>query len=619
MKQEVSGARPQKGNPFVSFLWVILIVLFLNWLIFPNLMNRQIRATDYSTFVEKMDAGAIKEVMVKSGQIYFTVLENGEELTYQTGEIEDPQLVDRLLKAKSPNANGKITFSEIVPEENSPVLNFILMWILPGLLFYIIWKQASRSIQARMGAGGNFMSFGNGGAKIYADSEIKTTFADVAGQNEAKEMLKEIVDFLHNPKKYTDIGASLPKGALLVGPPGTGKTLIARAVAGEAKVPFFAISGSEFVQMFVGMGAAKVRDLFRQANEKAPCIIFIDEIDAIGKRRDSGLGGNDEREQTLNQLLTEMDGFDGRKGVVILAATNRPENLDKALLRPGRFDRRIQMELPDLEGRKAILNVHLKRVKHEEVDIDVVARATAGTSGAELANIVNEAALRDVRMGRNKINTADLEESVETVIAGAQKKGKVVSAEEKRIIAYHEIGHALVAAMQTHSAPVHKITIIPRTSGALGYTMQVESGEQVLMNKDDLFNRIVTLTGGRTAEEVIFHVVTTGASNDIEQATKLARAMVTRYGMSDKYDMMGLETVNNAYLGGDTSLTCSAETAANIDLEVLDIIKKAHEKARCLIQENIQVMHEAATFLLEKETITGEEFMHILHSVRQEK
>lgn len=619
MKQEVSGARPQKGNPFVSFLWVILIVLFLNWLIFPNLMNRQIRATDYSTFVEKMDAGAIKEVMVKSGQIYFTVLENGEELTYQTGEIEDPQLVDRLLKAKSPNANGKITFSEIVPEENSPVLNFILMWILPGLLFYIIWKQASRSIQARMGAGGNFMSFGNGGAKIYADSEIKTTFADVAGQNEAKEMLKEIVDFLHNPKKYTDIGASLPKGALLVGPPGTGKTLIARAVAGEAKVPFFAISGSEFVQMFVGMGAAKVRDLFRQANEKAPCIIFIDEIDAIGKRRDSGLGGNDEREQTLNQLLTEMDGFDGRKGVVILAATNRPENLDKALLRPGRFDRRIQMELPDLEGRKAILNVHLKRVKHEEVDIDVVARATAGTSGAELANIVNEAALRAVRMGRNKINTADLEESVETVIAGAQKKGKVVSAEEKRIIAYHEIGHALVAAMQTHSAPVHKITIIPRTSGALGYTMQVESGEQVLMNKDDLFNRIVTLTGGRTAEEVIGHVVTTGASNDIEQATKLARAMVTRYGMSDKYDMMGLETVNNAYLGGDTSLTCSAETAANIDLEVLDIIKKAHEKARCLIQENIQVMHEAATFLLEKETITGEEFMHILHSVRQEK
>lgn len=616
MKQEVSGTRPQKGNPFVSFLWVILIVLFLNWLIFPNLMNRKIRATDYSTFVEKMDAGAIKEVMVKSGQIYFTVLENGEELTYQTGEIEDPQLVDRLLKAKSPNANGKITFSEIVPEENSPVLNFILMWILPGLLFYIIWKQASRSIQARMGAGGNFMSFGNGGAKIYADSEIKTTFADVAGQNEAKEMLKEIVDFLHNPKKYTDIGASLPKGALLVGPPGTGKTLIARAVAGEAKVPFFAISGSEFVQMFVGMGAAKVRDLFRQANEKAPCIIFIDEIDAIGKRRDSGLGGNDEREQTLNQLLTEMDGFDGRKGVVILAATNRPENLDKALLRPGRFDRRIQMELPDLEGRKAILNVHLRRVKHEEVDIDVVARATAGTSGAELANIVNEAALRAVRMGRNKINTADLEESVETVIAGAQKKGKVVSAEEKRIIAYHEIGHALVAAMQTHSAPVHKITIIPRTSGALGYTMQVENGEQVLMNKDDLFNRIVTLAGGRTAEEVICHVVTTGASNDIEQATKLARAMVTRYGMSDKYDMMGLETVNNAYLGGDTSLTCSAETAANIDLEVLDIIKKAHEKARCLIQENIQVMHEAATFLLEKETITGEEFMHILHSVR---
>lgn len=487
------------------------------------------------------------------------------------------------------------------------------MWVLPGLLFYVIGKRASRSIQARMGTGGNFMSFGNGGAKIYADAEIKTTFADVAGQNEAKEMLKEIVEFLHKPQKYTDIGASLPKGALLVGPPGTGKTLIARAVAGEAKVPFFAISGSEFVQMFVGMGAAKVRDLFRQANEKAPCIIFIDEIDAIGKRRDSGLGGNDEREQTLNQLLTEMDGFDGRKGVVILAATNRPEDLDKALLRPGRFDRRIQMELPDLEGRKAILNVHLKKVKHETVDIDIVARATAGTSGAELANIVNEAALRAVRMGRSEVTTEDLEESVETVIAGAQKKGKVVSAEEKKIIAYHEIGHALVAAMQSHSAPVHKITIIPRTSGALGYTMQVESGEQVLMNKEELFNRIATLTGGRTAEEEICHVVTTGASNDIEQATKLARAMVTRYGMSDKYDMMGLETVNNVYLGGDTSLTCSAETAASIDQEVLEMIQKAHEKSRRLIQENLDVMHEAASFLLEKETITGEEFMHILH------
>lgn len=613
MKQETVNSRPQKGNPFVAFLWVILIVLFLNWLIFPNLTGQKIKSTDYGTFIEKMEEGAIKEVMIKSGQIYFTVADKGDVTTYQTGEINDPQLVDRLLKAKSPNEDGKVAFTEIVPEENSPFLNFILMWVLPGLLFYVIWKQASRSIQARMGAsGGNFMSFGNGGAKIYADAEIKTTFADVAGQNEAKEMLKEIVEFLHKPQKYADIGASLPKGALLVGPPGTGKTLIARAVAGEAKVPFFAISGSEFVQMFVGMGAAKVRDLFRQANEKAPCIIFIDEIDAIGKRRDSGLGGNDEREQTLNQLLTEMDGFDGRKGVVILAATNRPEDLDKALLRPGRFDRRIQMELPDLEGRKAILDVHLKKVRHETVDIGIVARATAGTSGAELANIVNEAALRAVRMGRSEVTTEDLEESVETVIAGAQKKGKVVSSEEKKIIAYHEIGHALVAAMQSHSAPVHKITIIPRTSGALGYTMQVESGEQVLMNREELFNRIVTLTGGRTAEEEICHVVTTGASNDIEQATKLARAMVTRYGMSDKYDMMGLETVHNVYLGGDTSLTCSAETAASIDQEVLEMIREAHEKSRRLIRENLDVMHEAASFLIEKETITGEEFMHIL-------
>ena len=425
--------------------------------------------------------------------------------------------------------------------------------------------------------------------------------------------MKEIVDFLHNPKKYTEIGASLPKGALLVGPPGTGKTLIARAVAGEAKVPFFAISGSEFVQMFVGMGAAKVRDLFKQATEKAPCIIFIDEIDAIGKKRDGAFAGNDEREQTLNQLLTEMDGFDGRKGVVILAATNRPESLDKALLRPGRFDRRIQMDLPDLEGRKAILNVHLKKVKHDSIDLDIVARATAGSSGAELANIVNEAALRAVRMGRTLVTTSDLEESVETVIAGAQRKGKVLSADEKKIVAYHEIGHALVAAMQSHSAPVHKITIIPRTSGALGYTMQVDSGEQVLQSKEDLFNRIATLTGGRAAEEIVCNTVTTGASNDIEQATRLARAMVTRYGMSGKYDMMGLETVNNAYLGGDTSLTCSTDTAADIDQEVLRMIKEAHDKARKIISENMEIMHEAAAFLMEKETITGQEFMDIIH------
>lgn len=614
MKQDVQNQQTKRGNPYVGFLWVILIVLLLNGLIFPKLSRQKIISTDYGSFIEKVDSGRVKDVMIKSSQIFFTAVDkNGETNTFQTGETNDPQLVERLLDADSPNENGKIVFNQIVPEENSPILNFLLMWILPGLIFYIIWRQTSKTIQSRMGAGGNFMSFGNSGAKIYADADIKTTFADVAGQEEAKETLKEIVDFLHNPKKYTEIGASLPKGALLVGPPGTGKTLIARAVAGEAKVPFFAISGSEFVQMFVGMGAAKVRDLFKQAGEKAPCIIFIDEIDAIGKKREGTFSGNDEREQTLNQLLTEMDGFDGRKGVVILAATNRPESLDKALLRPGRFDRRIQMDLPDLEGRKAILNVHLKKVKHDSINLDIVARATSGSSGAELANIVNEAALRAVRMGRTRVTTSDLEESVETVIAGAQRKGKVISADEKKVIAYHEIGHALVAAMQTHSAPVHKITIIPRTSGALGYTMQVDSGEQVLQSKEDLFNRIVTLTGGRAAEEIVCNTVTTGASNDIEQATKLARAMVTRFGMSDKYDMMGLETVNNAYLGNDTSLACSSDTAADIDREVLSLIKNAHDKAKSIISENMKVMHEAASFLIEKETITGKEFMDIVH------
>ena len=612
-KQDLSKQPTKRGNPYMGFLWGILIVLFLNGLVFPSLMDRKIYKTDYGDFIEKVNSGQVREVMIENKQIYFTAdNDKGEQTTYQTGEINDPQLVDRLLQARSPNQTGKIAFNQIVPRENSPILNFLLMWILPGLLFYIIWRQTSKNIQSRLGAGGNFMSFGNSGAKIYADSDIKTTFADVAGQNEAKEMLSEIVNFLHNPKKYTDIGASLPKGALLVGPPGTGKTLIARTVAGEAKVPFFAISGSEFVQMFVGMGAAKVRDLFKQANEKAPCIIFIDEIDAIGKKRDSAYGGNDEREQTLNQLLTEMDGFDGRKGVVILAATNRPEMLDKALLRPGRFDRRIQMELPDLEGRKSILQVHLKKVKHETIDLDIVARATAGSSGAELANIVNEAALRAVRLGRQHVITADLEESVETVIAGAQKKDKVISPEEKKIISYHEIGHALVAALQSHSAPVHKITIIPRTSGALGYTMQVDRGEQVLMSQEDLFNRIATLTGGRAAEELLCNTVTTGASNDIEQATQLARAMVTRFGMSKKYDMMGLEQVNNAYLGGNTTLNCSAETATEIDEEVLRLIKEAHQKARDLISKHIPVMHEAASYLIDKETITGEEFMRIL-------
>lgn len=614
-KTQQPSTNAPKINPFMGFFWGILIVLLLNGLIFPNIAQRQIKDTDYVSFINKVDSGKVKDVAIKSGQIYFTTEENGKNNVYQTGATNDPRLVDRLLNAESPNENNKITFNQIVPQENSPILNFILMWVLPGLIFYLIWRQANKSL-SRMGSGGNFMSFGNSGAKIYAESDVKTTFADVAGQDEAKETLKEIVDFLHNPAKYTEIGASLPKGALLVGPPGTGKTLIARAVAGEAKVPFFAISGSEFVQMFVGMGAAKVRDLFKQANEKAPCIIFIDEIDAIGKRRDTGMG-NDEREQTLNQLLTEMDGFDGRKGVVILAATNRPESLDKALLRPGRFDRRVQMELPDLEGRKAILAVHLKKVKHEDIDMDIVARATAGSSGAELANIVNEAALHAVRMGRKSVITSDLEESVETVIAGAQKKNAVLSDTEKKLVAYHEIGHALVAAMQTHSAPVHKITIIPRTSGALGYTMQVDSGEHFLLNKEDLFNRIVTLTGGRSAEEVVFGTITTGASNDIEQATKLARAMVTRYGMSDNYDMMGLETVNNAYLSGDSSLTCSSETASDIDREVLNVIKNAHEKAKSIISEHMEIMHRAASFLIEKETITGDEFMKIVRE--QEK
>lgn len=618
MKQEQQKQNVKKGNPLTGFLVGLLIVLFFNGLIVPLFSNKEIVMTDYGSFIAKVDSGTVEKVMIKNNQIYFTAIDGNKDIqTYQTGETNDPQLVNRLLNAKSSNEGGKILFTQVVPEENSPILNFLLMWILPGLLFYMFWRFASKNIQSKLGAGGNFMSFGTKGAKIYADSDIKTTFADVAGQDEAKETLKEIVDFLHNPKKYAEIGASLPKGALLVGPPGTGKTLIARAVAGEAKVPFFAISGSEFVQMFVGMGAAKVRELFKQANEKAPCIIFIDEIDAIGKKRDNMVGGNDEREQTLNQLLTEMDGFDGRKGVVILAATNRPESLDAALLRPGRFDRRIQMELPDLEGRKAILSVHLQKVRHDDVDLDIVARSSAGSSGAELANIVNEAALRAVRMGRNCVSTDDLEESVETVIAGAQRKGKVVSKHERKIVAYHEIGHALVAAMQSHSAPVHKITIIPRTSGALGYTMQVDSGEQLLMSKENLFNRIATLTGGRTAEELVFQTVTTGASNDIEQATKLARAMVTRFGMSEKYDMMGLETLNNAYLGSDTSLVCSADTAADIDREVLQLIEKAHEKARKIIEENMEILHAASTYLLDKETITGEEFMRIVEDAKK--
>lgn len=610
--------KPQfQNNPILSLMICLTMVLMLNGVVYPILTGTRVIETDYGSFIEEVNSGNVTKVLMKDNTVYFSVKKEGGVTNFKTGMIDDPGLVMRLLNADSPNDDGKIIFTKSVPKENSPILSFVLMWVLPGLLFYWGWKGLAGKMSKKMQGGGNFMSFGNSGAKVYADKDVNTTFADVAGQDEAKGQLAEIVDFLHNPKKYAEIGAKLPKGALLVGPPGTGKTLVARAVAGEAKVPFFAISGSEFVQMFVGMGASKVRDLFQQANEKAPCIVFIDEIDAIGKKRDSGFGGNDEREQTLNQLLTEMDGFDGTKGVVILAATNRPESLDKALLRPGRFDRRIQMELPDLEGRKAILGVHLNNIRHENVNIDLVARATSGSSGAEIANIVNEAALRAVRLGRKSVTTEDLEESVETIMAGAQKSGKVVSEKERRLISYHEIGHALVAAMQNGSAPVHKITIVPRTSGALGYTMQVDSGEQVLMSKDDILTRIRTLTGGRAAEEVMCGTITTGASNDIEQATRLARAMVTRFGMSDKYGMMSLETVNNAYLGGDSSLTCSSETASEIDEEVRNIIADAYECARKTIEENRYIMDEATSVLLEKETITGEEFISILEKHRQ--
>ena len=554
-KGREQGQPSGPGFPYWGLLLGIVTALMINGLIFPRVGGNRIVPTDYGTFISKVDSGLVKAVVIEDSQILFRAgtADGKSDTTYRTGAVNDPRLVERLAGAESPNKDGKILFTSKIKQENSALLNFILWWLLPCVLMIMLWRSAGKSLKARMGGAGNFMSFGNSGARIYAESQIKTTFADVAGQEEAKDALMEIVDFLHNPGKYRAIGATLPKGALLVGPPGTGKTLIARAVAGEANVPFFSISGSEFVQMFVGMGAAKVRDLFKQAGEKAPCIIFIDEIDAIGKKRENSIGGNDEREQTLNQLLTEMDGFDGTKGVVILAATNRPESLDKALLRPGRFDRRIQMELPDLE------------------------------------------------------------ESVETVMAGAQRKGKVISDREKKIVAYHEIGHALVAALQTDSAPVHKITIVPRTSGALGYTMQVDSGDQVLMSRAELLCRLATLTGGRAAEEVICGTVTTGASNDIEQATRIARAMVTRYGMSEQYDMMELETMDNAYLGGDTSLSCSAETAAEVDKVVLGMIREAHEKARELISANEDVMHEAASFLLEKETITGEEFMSILH------
>ena len=604
---------PNDLNSFKGFFYYMIIIVvmtvLLNGLVFPSALKSQVKEVGYNEFLTMVDNGQVAQVEKDdtNGEIVFITKDsNGKQQIYKTGLWDDPDLTERLY-------SKGVTFDKVIPQKESAIMAFFTNWILPFMIMIGLGQILSRSMAKRMG--GNAMTFGKSNAKIYAESETGVTFADVAGEEEAKDALKEIVDFLHDPKKYSDIGATLPKGALLVGPPGTGKTLLAKAVAGEAHVPFFSISGSEFVEMFVGMGAAKVRDLFKQANEKAPCIVFIDEIDTIGKKRDgSGMGGNDEREQTLNQLLTEMDGFDGRKGVVILAATNRPETLDKALLRPGRFDRRIPVELPDLKGREAILRVHGKDVKMDEsVDFNAIARATVGASGAELANIINEGALRAVRMGRRVVSQADLEESVETVIAGYQKKNASVSENERRIVAYHEIGHALVAACQSNSAPVHKITIIPRTSGALGYTMQVEDGERLLMSKEEALNKIATLTGGRAAEEFMFHSITTGASNDIEQATKLARAMVTRYGMSDQFGMVALETVTNQYLGGDTSLACSPETAKAIDDEVIATVKAQYEKAMGILRDHAAKLNELAGYLLEKETITGEEFMEILN------
>ena len=592
---------------------VMLVMMLLNIFVFPLLLQPRVTEVDYGTFMSDVEAGKVTEANLDDGYVYYAIPneKNPKQADlYMTGQMpNDTGLVDRLYEKG-------VKFSNIVPEKASPLMSFLLTWILPLAIFALIGQFFMRSMQKRMGGGGNAMTFGKSNAKIYVQAQTGKTFKDVAGEDEAKEALTEIVDFLHNPRKYAEIGANLPKGALLVGPPGTGKTLLAKAVAGEADVPFFSISGSEFVEMFVGMGAAKVRDLFKQANEKAPCIVFIDEIDTIGKKRESGvMGGNDEREQTLNQLLTEMDGFDGRKGVVILAATNRPESLDPALLRPGRFDRRIPVELPDLAGREAILRVHAQDVRTEsDIDWGVIARATAGASGAELANIVNEAALRAVKYGRTLVNQSDLEESVEVVIAGYQRKNAVISPREREIVAYHEIGHALVAARQTDSAPVHKITIVPRTSGALGYTMQVDESERVLMSREEALNKIATLTGGRAAEEVVFQSVTSGASNDIEQATRLARSMVTRYGMSDAFGMVALETVQNPYLGGDASLECSAETAARVDQEVMGIIREAHDKAVKILRGNEPKLHELAKYLLEKETITGEEFMRILNA-----
>lgn len=608
------GKTPTKRPLYVYYIIVGVIIVLLNILVVPAVQERSIEKTDYSTFIKSVEKGNVTRAIIEEGYIYYEVKspKTGNTLTCKTVQMDDPDLVNRLLEAD-------VVMDEVLPESPSIFLTLILSYVIPIGIFIFLGRWLSRKMMSSMenGGPGGAMSFGKSNAKVYVKSSTGIKFSDVAGEDEAKELLTEIVDYLHNPQKYTEIGASMPKGALLVGPPGTGKTLLAKAVAGEAEVPFFSISGSEFVEMFVGMGAAKVRDLFKQANEKAPCIVFIDEIDTIGKKRDGAgfSGGNDEREQTLNQLLTEMDGFDGSKGVVILAATNRPDSLDPALLRPGRFDRRIPVELPDLQGREEILKVHAKKIKiADTVRFDEIAKAAAGASGAELANIVNEAALRAVRDGRKFATQADFEESIEVVIAGYQKKNRVLSNKEKLIVSYHEIGHALVAAKQTESAPVHKITIIPRTSGALGYTMQVDEKEHFLMSKEELENKIATFTGGRAAEELIFHSITTGASNDIEQATKIARGMISQFGMSEDFDMVAMQNVSNQYLGGDTTLACSFETQTLVDKKVVELVKTQHDKALKILQDNIGKLHELAQYLYEHETITGEEFMQILNT-----
>ena len=607
----LNSKKPEKRPLYVYYIIAVVIIVLLNVFALPALSERSVKETDYTTFLKAVDRGKVYEATINSDYIYYTMKVDGNDVYCKTVSVEDQDLVSHLYDAG-------VSIEGTAPQRQSLLLSLILGYVLPIAIFILLGRWLSKKMMSSMGNGGpgGMMSFGKSNAKVYVKSSTGIKFSDVAGEDEAKELLTEIVDFLHNPEKYREIGASMPKGALLVGPPGTGKTLLAKAVAGEAEVPFFSISGSEFVEMFVGMGAAKVRDLFKQANEKAPCIVFIDEIDTIGKKRDgSGMGGgNDEREQTLNQLLTEMDGFDGSKGVVILAATNRPDSLDPALLRPGRFDRRIPVELPDLQGREEILKVHAKKIKiADTVRFDEIAKAAVGASGAELANIVNEAALRAVRDGRKFATQADFEESIEVVIAGYQKKNRVLSNKEKLIVSYHEVGHNMVAAKQTDSAPVHKITIIPRTSGALGYTMQVDEQEHFLMTKEELENKIATFTGGRAAEELIFHSITTGASNDIEQATKIARAMISRYGMSDDFDMVAMENVSNQYLGGDASLTCSFETQTLLDKKVVELVRREHEKATKILTDNIGKLHEIAKYLYEHETITGEEFMKILN------